>query len=141
MADPLTDTGARAELRQGKLEISIAIDALPVIVSGSCMSSTMDGLWRVTDPGLFAKEVCHALNNEREDGTTRVHLMFDAAFMHAIEQGAEGIEEVSEAEFEADAARFQGLPSVPGLATAPQPEIPRYDHKPSPHPASEGEEP
>jgi hypothetical protein len=100
-------TGAAAVVRGGKIEISIDIDALPQIVSGSCCCDSMDGLWKVTDPAVFAKAVCHALNNEEEDGTTRVHTMFDGAFMCAIEQGAEGIEEVSEEAFEAEADRLQ----------------------------------
>jgi len=109
MAGERVSTGASAVIRDGKIEISIDVDALPIIVNGSCCCDSMDGLWRVTDAEVFAKEVCRALNDEREDGTTRVHMMFDGAFMEAIEQGAEGIEEASEAEFEADSARFAGL--------------------------------
>lgn len=100
-------TGAQAVIRDGKIEISIDIDALPGIVSGSCATCALTGFWKVTDPAEFAKEVCHALNDEREDGTTRVHMMFDSAFAHAIEQGAEGIEEVDEDEFEEEAERIQ----------------------------------
>lgn len=100
-------TGAQAIIRDGKIEISIDIDALPMIVSGSCCCDGMDGLWKVTGPAIFAKEVCHALNDEREDGTTPVHMMFDKAFMAAIEQGADGIEEATEEEFEAEASRLQ----------------------------------
>ncbi len=105
-AEPSGATGAEALIRGGLIEISVEIDALPQIVFGSCCSDGMDGLWKVTDPAVFAKEVCRALNDEREDGTTRVHMMFDAAFMHAIEQGAEGIEEVSAEEFEAESSRM-----------------------------------
>lgn len=101
-------TGAQAVIRGGKIEISIDVDALPVIVSGSCAAAdVMSGLWKVTDAEVFAKEVCHALNDENEIGTTPVHVMFDKAFMHAIEQGAEGIEEATEGEFETEAARLQ----------------------------------
>ncbi len=67
----------------------------------------MSGLFKVTDPAEFAKEVCRALNAEKEDGTTRVHMMFDSALNHAIDQGAEGVEEVTEDEFEAEAQRIQ----------------------------------
>lgn len=102
----MASTGAQAVIKDGKIEISIDIDALPQIVFGSCCSDGMDGLWKVTDPAVFAAEVCRALNDEREDGTTRVHIMFDGAFMHAIEQGAEGIEEVGEDEFEEESARM-----------------------------------
>ena len=106
-------TGAKAVIRDGKIVISIDVDALPVIVSGSCASNGLRGLWSVTDADVFAKEVCHSLNDEKEDGTTRVHLMFDSAFNHAIEQGGEGIETVTEAEFEAECSRFHALPPAP----------------------------
>jgi len=110
-------TGARAVIRDGQIVISIDVDALPVIVSGSCASmGTMQGLWKVTDAEAFAKDVCVSLNNEQEDGTTRVHLMFDSAFMHAIEQGAEGIDEVSEDEFEAECGRLHAVPPVPSVS-------------------------
>ena len=46
---------------------------------------------RVTHLDIFAKEVVRELNREEEDGTTPVHLLFDAAFENAVEQGAEGI--------------------------------------------------
>lgn len=100
-------TGAQAKIADGLLVISIEVAALPLIVSGSCAAHGLHGLWKVTDAEVFAKEVCHALNAEREDGTTRVHLMFDGAFDHAIDQGAEGIEACTDPEFEAEAARLQ----------------------------------
>ena len=111
-------TGAEAVLLNGLIVISIDVDALPVIVSGSCAADGLDGLWKVTDPEVFAKEVVHALNNEREDGTTRVHQMFDRAFLEAIEQGAEGIEECTEDEFEAESERLQALALASGPVEA-----------------------
>lgn len=47
---------------------------------------------KVTDPHVFAREICNELRRESEDGTTRVHKMLDDAAMEAIEQGAEGIQ-------------------------------------------------
>jgi len=35
------------------------------------------------------------LNDEEEDGTTLVHRMFDQAFVKAIEDGSEYVEEIS----------------------------------------------
>jgi hypothetical protein len=104
----MTGTGAVAVIRDGKIEITIDVDALPVIVSGSCCCGSLPGLWKVTDPAVFAEEVCHALNDEREDGTTPVHMMFDKVFLAAIEDGAEGIEEATEDEFETEVADFKG---------------------------------
>lgn len=100
-------TGAEAVIRDEQIVISIEIDALPGILSGSIATNSVAGLFKVTDPAEFAKEVCRALNAEKEDGTTRVHMMFDSAFNHAIDQGAEGVEEVTEDEFEAEAQRIQ----------------------------------
>lgn len=46
---------------------------------------------KVTDPHLFAKAVVDELLDEKEDGTTPVHEMFDAAFQSACENGCEGV--------------------------------------------------
>ena len=100
-------TGAKAVIRNDQIVISIDVDALPLILSGSIALNAVAGTFKVTDASTFANEVCHALNAEKEDGTTRVHMMFDSAFDHAIDQGAEGVEEISEDEFEAEAARLQ----------------------------------
>ena len=100
-------TGAEAVIHDEQIVISIDVDALPGILSGSIATNSVAGFFKVTDPAVFAKEVCRALNAEKEDGTTRVHMMFDSAFNHAIDQGAEGVEEVTEDEFEAEAQRIQ----------------------------------
>lgn len=100
-------TGAKAVIRNGQVVISIDVDALPLILSGSIALNAVAGTFKVTDAAAFAKEVCLALNNEKEDGTTRVHMMFDSAFNHAIDQGCEGVEEISEDDFEAEANRLQ----------------------------------
>lgn len=99
-------TGAEAVVRDGQIVISVAVDALPLILSGSIATNAVAGTFKVTDAETFAKEVCSSLNAEKEDGTTRVHMMFDSAFNHAIEQGAEGVEDISEDEFEMEAARL-----------------------------------
>lgn len=115
--EPRPSTGGQATIIDGKIEISIDVAALPMIVNGSCLCDSMEGLWKVTDAETFAKEVCQALNDEHEDGTTRVHMMFDAAFMEAINQGAEGIEEVDEEAFVDETARLMARP----LPAAPSP--------------------
>ena len=45
----------------------------------------------VTHTAALAKDVLDALCDEKEDGSTLVHEMFDKAFDHAIDQGADGI--------------------------------------------------
>lgn len=111
-------TGGEAVIRDGQIVISIDVDALPMIVSGSCATYSLRGLWKVTDAEAFAKDVCMSLNAESENGTTRVHKMFDGAFDHAIDKGAEGIDAITEPEFEAEASRLRlaalSKPNAPG---------------------------
>lgn len=55
--------------------------------------STDDNAWtriQITDPRTFAADMCRAMNDESEDGSTRVHLLLDAAVCVAYEQGSEG---------------------------------------------------
>lgn len=100
-------TGAKAVILDGQIVISVEVAALPLILSGSVALGAVGGLWKVTDAEAFAKDVCGALNQDSENGTTRIHLMFDSAFSHAIEYGADGIEEQDEATFEVEAKRLQ----------------------------------
>lgn len=53
----------------------------------------MQTRYKVIDPAAFAKELARELNDEDDDGTTRIHRMLDKAIEGAIDQGAEGIEE------------------------------------------------
>lgn len=115
-------TGGEAVVRDGQLLISIDVDALPIILSGSVALGAVGGLWKVTDAAAFAKEVCGSLNAESENGTTRVHTMFDSAFSHAIEYGAEGVEEVDEDAFEVEAARLQAE-ALAALTSSPKAEV------------------
>lgn len=49
--------------------------------------------YEITNFDEFAAELVRALNDEDEQGTTRVHKMFDAAIEYAVDQGALGITE------------------------------------------------
>ena len=77
------------KLEGGKLVISVGIGVL-------CNAIAWPGdLWErvsITDPDQFAKELVRYLEEESEDGTTRVHRALDSAALEALEQGAEGIE-------------------------------------------------
>lgn len=46
----------------------------------------------VNEPKVFAQSVFEALSAEREDGSTLVTDMLDAAIKEAIEQGSEGLD-------------------------------------------------
>lgn len=77
--------------------IRIGIDTLKYATeNGSgCDFETEDGENRyvVTNSEEWARSVVLALEQEEEDGTTPVHAMFEAAFVEALEQGFDGIEE------------------------------------------------
>jgi hypothetical protein len=84
---------AEAVIRDGKIIISLDIASLPGIVEASWAAGALDTRLKVTYPDAFARDVCRALNKEAEDGTTAIHFMFDKAFLHAFEQGAEGVKQ------------------------------------------------
>lgn len=59
---------------------------------------------KVTDQAVWADEVIHTLLAEDEISQTRITKMLDKAFLHALEQGAEGIEVEYVSEGDAKAA-------------------------------------
>src|SRR5665213_1773903 len=86
------EKSGRAVIEDGAIVIRIALEALPMIVEGSWAAGYMDTRYKVTNTAEFSSDLVHELNDESEDGTTRIHLMFDKAIENAIEQGAFGIE-------------------------------------------------
>ena len=83
---------------EARIEGEYIIIRVPITL----LDSVLDGAWainswpvryRTTDNMVFAKELCYALNNEDEQGTTCIHKMFDSAIDYAIEQGCEGVTE------------------------------------------------
>ena len=51
------------------------------------------GRYKVANHEAFAKELVSYLNEEDEEGATRVTRMLDEAIYYAIDQGSEGVEE------------------------------------------------
>ncbi|QOT75070.1 hypothetical protein [Cupriavidus basilensis] len=87
----------------GELSCEVVGDELVIRVPVSALAKATEimlpdllmidpDLVEVTDPLEWAEAVVDALTEEEEDGTTRINRMFDDAFKHASEQGAEGIE-------------------------------------------------
>jgi hypothetical protein len=89
------------------LDVSIIGDRLVISIGINCIGNAIElgpdfevyeetlGVFhypKVTDPALFARDLCIELERESDNGTTRVHLMLDTAAKEAIEQGAEGID-------------------------------------------------
>lgn len=90
------NTSLDVNIENGILSISIGVDALVEAVQANPHSNFF-GLvesMKVTDNDAFAEAILFSLQEEREDGATPVHIMFDRAAEHAIEQGCDGVEEV-----------------------------------------------
>lgn len=87
------ENSGRAIIEDGALVIRVALDALPAVVDGAWAAGDMDTRFKVTNAAEFAADLCRELNDESEDGTTRIHRMFDKAIENAINQGAAGIEQ------------------------------------------------
>lgn len=83
----LKDSG-RAVIEGGDIVIRVAISALPLIAEAPMAGTD----YKVTDAEVFAVDLVRELNREEEDGTTRIHRLFDGAIEEAIDQGAEGVE-------------------------------------------------
>jgi len=54
--------------------------------------------FKVTDPSKFANDVCTALCDEGEDGSTPLTRLLDTCCNDAVSQGSEGCEELESAD-------------------------------------------
>lgn len=81
---------AEAYIRDGAILICVPMAALPDALEQNPRDDSYADC-RVTDLGGFARDVVRELNREAEDGTTPIHLLFDAAMAEAIEQGSEHV--------------------------------------------------
>lgn len=89
---------AEAVIEGDNIVIRIPTAAIPVAFEAwpdAPRNDEADPLYRVTDAATFAKGIVRYLNDESEDGTTRIHLMLDSAMNEALEQGEEGVEEIA----------------------------------------------
>lgn len=98
MRERAAEYPAEAVIEGPNIVIRVPISAIPVAFE-ACPDAPRDDeadpLYTVTDAATFAKGIVRYLNDEEEDGTTRIHRMFDSAMIEALEQGEEGIEEVA----------------------------------------------
>lgn len=85
----------RCRVLERVLTIEIGIDTLKFA------AERHDSFWQpitdkcalvVNDPKQFAEDVLAALEDEAEDGSTPISRTLDAAILHAVEQGSEGID-------------------------------------------------
>lgn len=94
-ADSLRDQGLTVELVDGRLVISIGVDALMAAVRGSrpWEEQEEDGRgYAISDVDGFADDILRELEHEEEDGTTLVHIAIDAAIARALDQGSLNID-------------------------------------------------
>jgi hypothetical protein len=85
------DQGLTIEIVDGRVMISIGIDALIFAVKGSEMwEEQLENQrgWSIGNEDGFAQDIVAELEDEQEDGTTEVHLMFDRAIQRAFDQGS-----------------------------------------------------
>jgi hypothetical protein len=98
-ATPRAEAGlSEAIIEGGNIVIRVPIDVLPIAFKywpGAPRNNNGEPRYVVTDAATFAKGVVHYLNDEKEDGTTRIHRMLDDAMNEALEQGEEGVEEIA----------------------------------------------
>jgi len=90
---PYLDRSGQAIIEGGSIVIRVAIEALPTVLEGAWTSQSIGTRYKITNLDEFSRDLVIELNREEENGTTRVHKMFDAAIEEAIGQGAFGIEE------------------------------------------------
>jgi len=89
------------EAKDGELQISIGVNTLKHAAQNSpCEPLTWFDekqgeymSYDVLDGEEFAKDVCRALRNEDEEGTTPVHRLLDKACWKAIEDGSGAVSE------------------------------------------------
>lgn len=81
----------------GKLVIEIGIHTLAHAVSYAEWANKWNGRdylrdFAITDPIQFAKDVAHAMQDEREDGSTPLSDFLDAVSEAALDDGSTGAE-------------------------------------------------
>jgi len=64
-----------------------------MVIEGAWATNNLPTRMKITNVQEFAADLIHELNDESEDGSTRIHRMLDKAIENAISQGAFGIEE------------------------------------------------
>lgn len=77
----------KARIEDGQITITVAIANLQMIQNSAWAAGYTEPI-RISDPAAFAKEMCHALNDESEDGTTPIHRLMDEAMIAAFESGS-----------------------------------------------------
>jgi len=82
----------------GDIVIRIPISGLSnsSLVPAELFNDFSEPLFKVTDAKAFSRAFIEELNHEDEDGSTPVTQLLDAVFLAAIENGADGVEELDQ---------------------------------------------
>lgn len=101
MSDGREGMPLRAIAKGGALRISIGASTLAFAFDNSednnpynDETDTFDRTYIVKRPFVFARDVCYAMNDEAEDGSTPLTRFLDKMMQSAVEQGSDGVEEV-----------------------------------------------
>lgn len=91
---------AKTYIKDNKMTIEVDINDLQNVVLYSWSAGYLSTPFKIIDKEEFAKEFCHVLNDESEDGTTKIHELLDNALMIAFENNDHATEELSEEQAE-----------------------------------------
>lgn len=89
----LDKDAATAVIDDGNIVIRLPLANLQTIMDGGFACNAYEARYKVLDQAGAGKDICSALNDEDEDGTTPIHRLFDAAINEALNQGSEFFEE------------------------------------------------
>lgn len=97
----MKDRPLTTQISDGEMQLAVGIDALAFAADHSDTFNPFDpetGDWiqrfKVTNPEQFTIEVLRAMNREGEDGSTPLTRFLDQMVVAALEDGAEGVEEI-----------------------------------------------
>lgn len=98
MTDRDGEYSAEAIIESGCIVIRVPIANLQAVMDGGFACLAYAKRYKVLDAPKAASDICAALNDEDEEGTTPIHHLFDAAINDAINNGSEWFDEHEEQE-------------------------------------------
>lgn len=91
---------AKAVVEDGAIVIRVPLANLQAVMDGGFACNAYAQRYRVLDLAGAAIDICAALNDEDEEGSTPIHRLFDAGINEALNQGSEWFEEHEDQECE-----------------------------------------
>lgn len=87
------DHSGQAVIEGDAIVIRVPLKNLQAVLDGGYACNVYDRRYKITNLPGAAKDICNALDDEDEEGTTSIHRLFDAAINEAMNQGSEWFEE------------------------------------------------